>query len=112
MGGRDQRTGEFVHLVNQNGHRKGCGAPQVFVRLEIGNLKHLVDEAQLKLRGRENFRQIVVKFGLVFRRHHAERQLAIKFDGVERRAQLVAHPGHEGRLHRVGGFCLGDGRRG
>ena len=92
------------HAVDQAGEREHRGLELEPPGLDLGEVEHVVDDAQERLRavahGRDGAALRGVEPLAVEHFHHAEH-------AVHRRADLVAHGGKEGRLRLVGGFRLG-----
>ena len=64
-----------------------------FARLDLGQVQHVVDDAQQVLAGPLNLLQVTV-LDVTLRR--GERQMGQTDDGIHRRADFVAHVGQEG----------------
>ena len=71
--------------------------------LDLRDLQHVVDDGQQVLAAAvDRFQVLALRRGQV---GVTRQQLAEAQDGVERRAQLVAHVGQENALGLVGGLC-------
>ena len=92
------------HAVDQAGEREHRDFEFEPSRLDLGEVEHVVDDAQQRLRavahGRDGAALRGVEPLAVEHLHHAEH-------AVHRRADLVAHGGEERRLRLVRGFRLG-----
>ncbi len=76
------------------------------VRLDLGEVEHVVDDHQKRLAGiADGFRIKALFLGQI----GVHQQVRHADDAVHRRADLVAHVGEEGRFGAVGGFGAGLG---
>ena len=96
--------------VDQAGERERGVLQLEPAGLDLGEVEHVVDDAQQRLRRIAHGRHACVRCASSRpwrsqHLHHAEH-------AVHRRADLVAHGGEEGRFRLVGGFRLGARRLG
>ena len=90
-----------MHVVQDLGDVHAQAFELQLAGLDLGEVQHVVDDAQQVLAGPLDLVQVVA-LGVVVR--DVERQVGEPDDGVHRRADLMAHVGQKGRFETGGGF--------
>ena len=107
-----QRPAGDLHLVDELVEVEVVEEQVHLAGLDLGDVEDVVDHRQQMLAGRADLLQVADLLAAAVELGVLEQDLAVADDGIERRAQLVAHLGQELGLGAVGalGFVLGVGQ--
>jgi len=95
-------SGSADNLVDQRRQLHGLRVELELSGLDLRQVEHLVDEPEQVRAGAVHALQRLLGFFCAEARRVGDHHLGQAEDGIERRAQLVAHAGHELRLVLAG----------
>ena len=101
---RDQALRRGGDVLDQRRHVEGLGRQRQAAGLDLGDVEHVVDEAEQVAGGRLDLAQVGQQLGLAQILQLLAEHLGVPDHRGERRAQLVAHIGQELAFREVGGL--------